>query len=252
MGVKDRGTKILLILMLLGGKDFSNVVFDGRVKKAADLVFNQKTKGILSSMIKDGVIKKNENKDSGEQNNLPKYNLTEKGFYELCLKFPFFRFLKEDWDSKWRIISYEIPETKRHLRDRLRREMEGWGLGPWHRSFWITPHPIIPDLRQLVFGKEEEQYVQAFEADHAFGDKDILIEKVWEKSNLDKKYRELFKKWHDILSSQKERLEKFTVVINSYVRVLKEDPGLPMDLLGKNWIGYESWSIFKEIKGILY
>ena len=38
---------------------------------------------------------------------------------------------------KWRIISYEIPEAKRELRDRLRREMQGWGLGPWHRSFGL-------------------------------------------------------------------------------------------------------------------
>ncbi len=249
MGVKDKRTKILLLLILIGGLDFQEVIFDDRAKTIADIVFNQKTKGILSGMIKEKLIEKVEN-NQGNKNST--YKLTKTGFQELSLKFPFFRFLKDKWDGKWRIISYEIPETKRHLRDRLRREMAGWGLGPWHRSFWITPHPIIPNLRQLVFGKEEEKYIQAFESNHVFGDKNILIEKVWERSKLDKQYRSLFKTWHSVLSGTNDKISKFTKVIQEYVKVLKGDPGLPVDLLGKNWIGYESWTIFKEIKKILY
>ncbi|MEM4649683.1 MAG: hypothetical protein QXP78_03340, partial [Candidatus Bathyarchaeia archaeon] len=64
-------------------------------------------------------------------------------------------------------------------------------------------------LKDLVSQKEEEKYIQAFEADYAFGDREILIEKVWEKTNLDKKYRELFKKWHDILSSNEEKNDNY-------------------------------------------
>lgn len=253
MGVKDRRTKILLFLMLVGEESFQPVIFDERMKKVTDLTFNQKTKGVLSSMLKDGVIEKVGVLEKDETDKAPTtYRLTQKGFYELCLRFPFFRFLKEKWDGKWRIISYEIPESKRYLRDRLRREMEGWGLGPWHRSFWLTPHPVIPTLRDLVFGREEEQYIQAFEAEHVFGDREILIEKVWERTKLDKSYRSLFKTWHSILSSKEEKVERFSKIITAYVKVLKFDPGLPIDLLGQNWIGYEGWKIFGEIKKILY
>jgi len=242
MAIKERRTKILLALYLLSGVDFSYILLDEKIQKIFDLSLNQKTRGTLSGLIKEGSIEKeNENK----------YRLTERGFLGLSLEFPFFRFLREKWDGKWRIISYEIPEKKREIRDRLRREMQGWGLGPWHRSFWITPHPILPTLKSLTSQKEEEKYIQSFEADHTFGDREFLIEKVWSKSALDKSYRELFKKWHEVLSSDDEKADKLKKVIGEYINLLRQDPGLPTELVGEGWIGFEGWNIFKEIKSIL-
>ncbi len=255
--IKDRRTKILLAIFLISDVNFASVNFDEKIEKIFDLPLNQKTRGTLFSLVKEGLIEKfqipnsniqTQNIDYPIQN---QYRLTEKGFQKLCLNFPFFRFLKDSWDGKWRIISYEIPESKREIRDRLRREMQGWGLGPWHRSFWLTPHPIIENLRQLVIGKEEEKYVQAFETTHVFGDREILIEKVWEKSTLDKKCRQLFKDWHQILSSGDEKLVKFRKIIEAYIELLKIDPGLPKELVGQTWIGFEGWNIFKEIRSIL-
>lgn len=243
MGIKERRTKILLALFLLSDISFSFTQFDEKNQAIFDLFLNQKTKGTLSGLLKEGCIEKNEKDNT--------YKLTDKGFLELSLLFPFCRFLKEKWDGKWRIISYEIPEKKREIRDRLRREMEGWGLGPWHRSFWLTPHPIIETLRSLVSQKEEEKYIQSFEADHVFGERTVLIEKVWGKTALDKQYRELFKKWHDILSSEVSKQEKLKKVIGEYVVLLKIDPGLPKELIGEQWIGFEGFNIYKEIRSIL-
>lgn len=272
MGIKDRRTKVLLSLFLLSDEDLISVQLDERVQKAFDLSFNQKTRGTLAGMIKEGLIEKSseteeiktpetvvaENIAGMEKTPTPKktssanrYKLTEKGFKELILQFPVFRYLRENWDGKWRIISYEIPESKRKLRDKLRREMQGWGLGPWHRSFWITTHPIGETLKDLVSQKEEEKYIQTFEADHSFGDREVLIEKVWNKTALDKKYREVFKVWHDTLSKEMDKTDKLAKVVSEYINVIRDDPGLPKELLGEKWIGFEAHNIFKEIKGIL-
>ncbi len=245
MAVKERRTKILLSLFLLSDVDFKPVRLNKDTQEIFDFSLNQKTKTTLSSLLKETLIVKIEDKEEET------YALTEKGFDSLCNEFPLFRFLKHKWDNKWRIISYEIPESKREIRDRLRREMQGWGLGPWHRSFWLTPHPVISNLKSLVEGKIEEQYIQAFESDHVFGNRDILIEKVWGKSQLDKKYRELFKKWHEILSKDGDKGQKFAGVINHYVDILRIDPGLPAELMGNSWIGFEAVNIFKEIRSIL-
>lgn len=282
MAVKERRTKILLSLFLLTDVKFEPIVFDEKIQTVFDIYFNQKTRGTLSGLLKEGLIEKSiasslaanrvienlENQsdvpglaktqadidaslspDKEEREN--SYKLTMDGFHELCMEFPFFRFMKDSWDGKWRILSYEIPEKKRDLRDRLRREVTGWGLGPWHRSFWVTPHPIIENLKLLVSQKEEEKYIQAFEATHIFGDREILIEKVWQKSLLDKKYRDLFKKWHDILSKDEDKPTKMKNVVDQYLTLLRIDPGLPAELVGKTWIGYEAFQIFKEIRGIL-
>lgn len=247
MGIKERRTKILAALYFMNDLSFNPVELTEDVQRIFDISLNPKTKSTLQQLMNEGLIIYSTGDDTKKQ----VYQLTDKGYEELCLEFPFCRFLKASWDGRWRILSYEIPEKKREIRDRLRREVSGWGLGPWHRSFWITPHPIIPNLKALVSNKEEEGYVQAFEADHVFGDRGILISKVWETSELEKKYRQLFKTWHDTLSTQKTNVEKLQTIISDYISVLRVDPGLPPQLLGSNWIGYEGFKIYKEIRSIL-
>jgi len=115
----------------------------------------------------------------------------------------------------------------------------------------ISMESLLKEEQKIGKQKEEEKYIQAFEGVPVFGDRDILIEKVWGKSNLDKTYRELFKKWHDILSGQEEKTDKFRKILSEYVTILRLDPGLPKELVGESWIGFEGWNIFKEIKSIL-
>lgn len=255
MPIKNRRSKLLLLFFLTSvssSKDendqFAYVPLSENLLQIFDLSLNQKTKGSLSAMLKEALIEKNDDTDEGGP---ARYRITDRGYDRLCLQFPSFRFLKGEWDGLWRIISYEIPESKRHLRDRLRREMKGWGLGPWHRSFWMTPHPVITELRDLVYGREEAQYIQAFESTHVFGDMDNLTEKVWEKSRLDSGYRELFKKWHEVLSEDKNKTEKMATIIYAYIDFIRDDPGLPTSLIGSDWIGFEALSIFCEIRSIL-
>lgn len=245
MGIKDRRTKILLALVLMSNDTFTPLTFDSDTCDVFDLTLNRKTKLTFTELVKDGLIT-----DQSEGDTL-QFTLTEEGHKDIALNFPVFRFTKEKWDGLFRILSYEIPEKKRELRDKLRREVASWGLGPWHRSFWLTPHPIITSLRKLVSEKEEEEYVQAFESTHVFGDRELLIEKVWGKKKLESQYRSLFKKWHQILSKDQDKVSKMKQVVTDYVDILKQDPGLPKQLIGENWIGYEAVSLFREIRDIL-
>lgn len=232
----------------MSNDQFRFVSFDKTTLSVFDLTLNRKTISTLQKLEKEGLI---ESHDENKTNQDPSFRLTDEGFKSIALNFPVFRFTREKWDKIFRILSYEIPEKKRELRDKLRREVASWGLGPWHRSFWLTPHPIIPSLKELVSKKAEEQYIQAFESNHAFGDTDILIEKVWGKSKLENTYRKLFKKWHEILSKDQEKDKKMGMVVSSYIEILKIDPGLPQELLGEKWIGYEAINLFREIRNIL-
>ena len=71
----------------------------------------------------------------------------------------------------------------------------------------------------------------------------------------------MFKKWHDLLASSSDssapgsrepsKIEKLNKIIALYVDLLRRDPGLPVELLGEKWIGFEAYNIYKEIRSIL-
>lgn len=241
--IKERRTRILLTLYLLQ-KDKPHLISNAKIKTIFSLPMDSpRSRGTIRQMLVDEVIAKHSE---------GLYQITEKGLAELSLYFPFVRFTTFDWDGLYRIITYEIPEKKRKLRDSLRREISGWGLGPWHRSFWLTPHPIISVLQKLVKNTDYQDFVQAFEGKPVVGDLKILIEKVWNISNIEKEYRQTFKQWHEFLSdpalSKEQKMKK---IVNQYINILKIDPGLPKELVGPNWIGNEAWDIFQEMRKIL-
>ncbi|GIW64541.1 MAG: hypothetical protein KatS3mg092_0474 [Patescibacteria group bacterium] len=49
----------------------------------------------------------------------------------------------------------------------------------------------------------------------------------------------------------KKKNDKFKKIITEYIVLLRQDPGLPKELIGESWIGFEGWNIFKEIRAIL-
>lgn len=50
------------------------------------------------------------------------------------------------WDKRWRLVMFDIPQQRRHDRDRLRSEMQACGLLRLQDSVWIFPY----DCEDLV------------------------------------------------------------------------------------------------------
>jgi len=63
------------------------------------------------------------------------------------------------WDEKWRIVLFDIPETKRYARDGLRELLKGVGFYVMQQSVLVTPRPCEQEVEQLATYWEIEQYV---------------------------------------------------------------------------------------------
>ncbi len=53
------------------------------------------------------------------------------------------------WDQKWRIVSYDIPESHKLLRDTVRRVLKRAGFIKFQQSIWIFPYECA-ELAQLI------------------------------------------------------------------------------------------------------
>ncbi len=62
----------------------------------------------------------------------------------------------KDWDGNWTLVSFDIPEKRRAVRDLLRFRLKEWGFMPWHKSLWASKKnctiPLRKFIRQLGIG----------------------------------------------------------------------------------------------------
>ena len=68
------------------------------------------------------------------------------------------------WDKKWRVIIFDIKESRRKARDQFRLQLRNLGFKQLQRSVWVYPYPC-------------DSVIKLFKADLLIG-KDILYMKV--------------------------------------------------------------------------
>lgn len=70
----------------------------------------------------------------------------------------------EDWDGRWRLVCFTIPEERRQTRSSLRSTLRSHGFAAIQEGVWLSGHPFDPAfLRQLE--EFDEPSITAFEAD---------------------------------------------------------------------------------------
>lgn len=73
-------------------------------------------------------------------------------------------FSEEEWDKKWRIVIFDVPETKRGVRDLFRRRLKDWGFKQWQRSVWVSRNNVTEKLRKLITKLGVEDFVAVVES----------------------------------------------------------------------------------------
>lgn len=113
----------------------------------------------LKRLRERGLIEQSEDKDAGRII----YQLTKAGRDFILLDLP------EDqieWDGKWRLVIFDIPENKRAVRTILRGRLKLWGFKRWQQSVWASKKNVTAKLRQLVRDLKIENWVLVIESDN--------------------------------------------------------------------------------------
>lgn len=71
-----------------------------------------------------------------------------------------------EWDGKWRIVVFDIPEKQRTIRNILRSRLKMWGFSPWQQSVWASKKNITKKLRNLVKELDITNWVLVIESDN--------------------------------------------------------------------------------------
>jgi phenylacetic acid degradation operon negative regulatory protein len=96
----------------------------------------------------------------------------------------------EEWDRKWRLVVYNIPETSRLLRDKLRAELCELGFASLAPSVWVSPRDLRSEIIDFARQKNVTEYVEIFEAVYrGFRSPSAFAAMIWDIDALEDRYR---------------------------------------------------------------
>ena len=143
--------------------------------------WGKQTRGVLAK------LKKYEWIEKIVENDEMYYRITPKG--EKAID----RYLKPlrqsgKWDGRWRLVMFDIPESKRDIRDRLRRALSNLGLGILQASVWISPNDIKNEISEIAKRLDVGTNLKFFEVSRNQTLDQTIIEKSWNLPELEDQY----------------------------------------------------------------
>ena len=150
---------------------------------------------------------------------------------------------RRKWDGRLYLITYDIPESKKAIRDYFRDHLKALGCGMLQASVWITPYDPREVLRKFIRYNRLEgdvlvSYVGKGSNIAGIGFKE-LVHRVYHLNELNKRYIEFLK-------SPLEKWPRYRVAA-VFHSILKDDPQLPFGLLPKDWKGGEAFKHFSAL-----
>lgn len=87
--------------------------------------------------------------------------LTEKGKLKaLTYHFQEMKIKRENWDGKWRIVIFDIPEKMRRGRDALRDKLKELGFYEFQKSVFIFPYECKDEIEFVIEFFNLRRYVR--------------------------------------------------------------------------------------------
>jgi len=164
--------------------------------------------------------------------------ITDKGKSYLGQNFPQLFLKNQKWDGYWRIIVFNIKESERYKRDKLRNYLIKIKFAPLSDGVWVSPLPIFGVINDLAGDsiyiegklqrKEEEQimlYHKIIEINNEYGRLCIALKKA---KNLQDR-------------------DTIPILKSQFLEVLARDPQMPIKLLPKEWLGTKAKRLFTNV-----
>ena len=171
MNKKGELTKQILLASATGLAIVTALLLPGSAAMFAPLAKRFKTK--KHSFIKSlKVLKRDRLIDFKEDGKFSKIVITDKGKEKLL------RYSLDDleiekpkrWDGVWRIVTFDIPESKKSARNALRSKLKDLGFHSLHKSVFIYPYPCLNEVQFIEEIFMVGPYINFIEAKKVEGD----------------------------------------------------------------------------------
>lgn len=112
---------------------------------------------------------------NANQNDKDFFQLTQKGkIRALLYKISEQIRIKRKWDGKWRVILWDIPETSRHERNKIRRFLKRLGYFKMQKSVLASPYPLPREAAEYLTETGLIKYIRFLRVDMIDDDAELI------------------------------------------------------------------------------
>ncbi|GEM_PF-1147765 len=79
----------------------------------------------------------------------------------------------KQWDGKWRMVVFDIPEQRKRYRDSLRAQLNYFGFLQLQKSVWVTPFRVDEELLEAVRDAGMEKFLHFAVVEEWHNDRDL-------------------------------------------------------------------------------
>lgn len=102
------------------------------------------------------------------------FKLTKLGYFRVRKLMKSFGIVKpKKWDRKWRIVVFDVPETKKEERDIFRRQLKSLGFAHVQKSLFVHPYECKDQIYYLAGNLFIKPSVRYIVAEDITGEKDL-------------------------------------------------------------------------------
>ena len=172
---------------------------------------------------------------------LPELVLTEHGRDRVLKTFPFLKLARRRWQGWWLVVTFDIPEIDKKIRESLRSQLTHIGFVQWQKSVYVSPHDIADDLTKVIRDNHLEDKVVPMIAKRILAGSDWeFARRVFHIDNLEAEYQGIVKALAGGSAAKTDAAGFLRRQFNRYIKILQHDPFLPVGLVPQAGYGREA------------
>lgn len=159
-------------------------------------------------------------------------------------------------DDGWVLAVFSVPEAERHKRHVLRSRLGRLGFGTAAPGVWIAPAGLYEETRHTLERLGFAPYVDLFRGEHlGFAATKEAVARWWDLDAIARLHRDFLERQEPVLRlwearvgqdgpDPEEAYRDYLRALDSWRQLPYADPGLPGELLPKDWPGGRSAEVF--------
>lgn len=167
--------------------------------------------------------------------------LTDIGRTRVFKRFPLLKLALKPWKGWWLVVTFDIPEVDKTIRNFIRRQLLNIGFAQWQKSVYVCPHDVADELSKILREHNLADKVVPMIARRILAGSDWeFARRIFHIDDIESEYRRVAEALTPPPAPEPKHRDYLRRQLHAFIETVKSDPFLPAGLAPKEGYGREA------------